>query len=138
VWIVEEKSMAAPCGLYCGVCSDYLVNKECHGCFCECGECASAYHREECDLYQCCVEQRGYEGCHECEELPCSKLIRFCFDPVWTSHSPVIENLRRRKAVGTKEWLEEQKRVFSDEKALKRWLWLQKECEKRWKRSQEK
>jgi hypothetical protein len=57
---------------------------------------------------------------------------------VWTSHSPVIENLRRRKAVGTEEWLEEQRRIFSDEKALKRWLWLHKECEKRWKRSQEK
>jgi hypothetical protein len=136
--MVEEKSMAAPCGLYCGVCSDYLVNKECHGCFCECGECAASYHHKECNVYQCCVEQRGYEGCHECEELPCSKLIRFCFDPVWTSHSPVIENLRRRKAVGTEEWLEEQRRTFSDEKALKRWLWLHKECEKRWKRSQEK
>jgi len=53
--MVEEKSMAAPCGLYCGICSDYVVNKECHGCFCECGECAASYHHNECNLYQCCA-----------------------------------------------------------------------------------
>jgi len=42
--MVEEKSMAAP-----------VVNKECHGCFCECGECAASYHHNECNLYQCCA-----------------------------------------------------------------------------------
>ena len=135
--MVKENSMAAPCGLYCGICSFYVVNKECHGCFCECGDCSASYRHKKCDLYQCCVEQRGYEGCHECEELPCSRLIRFCSDPVWTSHSPVIENLRRRKAVGTEKWLEEQRKIFGDKRILKRWLWQHKECKKRLKRSQE-
>lgn len=39
---VEENKLAAPCGLYCGACIDYLIYKSCHGCGCNCvgcGEC---------------------------------------------------------------------------------------------------
>jgi hypothetical protein len=56
---------------------------------------------------------------------------------VWLHHLPVIENLRRQKANGAKKWLEEQKGVWSNEWYLQRWLWLQKDCEKRLKQSLE-
>jgi hypothetical protein len=62
-------------------------------------------------------------------------LIRFCYNPVWLHHLPIIENLRRRKAIGTEKWLKEQEEIWSNEWYLQRWLWLQKECEKRLERS---
>jgi hypothetical protein len=56
---------------------------------------------------------------------------------VWLHHLPVIENLRRQKAKEAKKWLEEQKEAWCNEWYLQRWLWVQKECEKRLKQSLE-
>ena len=134
---VEDNKLAAPCGLYCGACIDYLVYGNCHGCGCECGTCAASEHHKTCDVYKCCVEQRGFKGCNECGELPCSRLVQFCCNPVWLHHSPVVESLRRRKAIGTRKWLKEQKKVWSNEWYLQKWLWFQKECENRLKQSLE-
>jgi len=134
---VDKTKLGAPCGLYCGSCIDYLVYKSCHCCGCDCGECDSSGHHVRCEIYRCCVKQKGHEACYECEEFPCSKLIRFCYNPVWLHHLPVIENLRRRKAVGTEKWLEEQRETWSNEWYLRRCLWFQKECEKRLERSLE-
>jgi len=64
-------------------------------------------------------------------------LIQFCFNPVWFHHLPILENLRRQKAVGTEKWLEEQKEIWKNKWHLQRWLWLQKECESRLERSLE-
>jgi len=130
----EKGELAAPCGLYCGACIDYLIYKGCHSCGCKCGKCDALERHEACDIYKCCVEQRGHEACYECIEFPCSLLIRFCHNPVWLHHLQVIENLRRRKAIGTEKWLKEQKEIWSSEWYLRRWLWLQKECEKRLER----
>ncbi len=135
--VVERTELAALCGLYCGACIDHLVYKSCHGCSCGCGKCDASGHHEECDVYKCCVEQNGYEACYECEEFPCSMLIRFCYNPVWLHHLPVIENLRRRRTVGTEKWLKEQEKTWTNEWSLRRWIWFQKECEKRLKESSE-
>ena len=134
---VDDKKLAAPCGLYCGSCIDYLLYKHCHGCGCNCGTCAASGHHKRCEIYRCCIEQKNLETCADCKELPCSNLIRFCYSPVWLHHLPVIENLRRQKNIGTAEWLKEQKETWSNEWYLQRWLWLQKNCESRLKRSQE-
>ncbi len=134
---VDDKKLAAPCGLYCGSCIDYLLYKHCHGCCCNCGTCAASEHHKRCEIYMCCIEQKNLETCAECKELPCSNLIRFCYSPVWLHHLPVIENLRRQKNIGTAEWLKEQKETWSNEWYLQRWLWLQKDCESRLKRCQE-
>ena len=134
---VGNEKLAAPCGLYCGACIDYLIYKSCHGCNCECGKCDASGHHETCNIYKCCVKQRGHETCSECGELPCSMLIQFCYNPVWMHHLPVIENLHRQKAVGTKKWLKEQKEIWSNEWYLQRWLWFQKECEKKLEQSLE-
>jgi len=134
---VDDKKLAAPCGLYCGSCIDYSLYKHCHGCGCNCGTCAASEHHRRCEIYKCCIGQKKFETCAECKELPCSNLIRFCYSPVWLHHLPVIENLRRQKNIGTAEWLREQKEAWSSEWHLQRWLWLQKDCESRLKRSQE-
>ncbi|MEM2912703.1 MAG: DUF3795 domain-containing protein [Candidatus Bathyarchaeia archaeon] len=135
---VANKESAAPCGLYCGACIDYLTYRNCHGCGCECGKCAASKHHRECDIYKCCVENRRLGACCECPDFPCSLLIQFCYNPVWLHHLPVIENLRRRKRVGTEEWLKEQENVWKNKWYLQKWLWLQKECEERLRKSFEK
>lgn len=137
MFMAAYENLAAPCGLYCGACIDYLVHRTCHGCGCECRKCAAAEHHEQCDIYRCCNKERNLRSCHECRELPCSKLIQFCYNPVWLHHLPVIENLRRHKTVGTEKWLKEQKDAWGNEWYLRRWLWLQKECEIRLKHALE-
>ena len=132
---VDDEQFAAPCGLYCGACIDYLIYKSCHGCGCECGHCDASSHHQSCDIYGCCITQKGLEACYECEDFPCSMLIRFCYNPVWLHHLPVIENLRRRKTVRTEKWLKEQQDVWRNDWYRRRWLWLQKECEERLERS---
>ncbi len=131
------KRLVAPCGLYCGACVDYLDYKSCHGCHCTCESCASSEHHGSCDIYKCCVSEKRLDTCKGCEEMPCSKLIQFCFSPIWFHHQPVIENLRRQKTVGTENWAKEQREFWRNEWYLKRWLWLQKECEGRLKRFRE-
>lgn len=128
------KKLAAPCGLYCGVCVDYLDYKSCHGCQCSCESCDRTEHHSNCDIYKCCVDKKGFESCGDCDDFPCSKLIQFCCSPIWYHHLPVIENLRRRKIIGAEKWEDEQREVWINEWYLKRWLWLQKECENRLKR----
>jgi hypothetical protein len=130
-----SRKLAAPCGLYCGACIDYLIYKNCHGCGCNCGTCAASEHHKRCELYKCCVIQRGHETCTQCKEFPCSMLIQFSYNPVWLHHASVIENLRRQSAIGIEEWLKEQKEIWKNEWYLQRWLWLQKECENRLKKS---
>jgi len=133
--VSDEERLAAPCGLYCGACIDRLLHKSCHGCGCECGKCDSSEHHKQCDIYECCVEKNGFKDCSECQDFPCSMLMRFCYNPVWLHHLPVIENLRRRKTVGISRWVKEQKETWKNEWYLRRWIWFQKECEDRLKRS---
>jgi len=132
---LAEERLAAPCGLYCGVCIDYLVYKSCHGCGCQCEKCDVLERHKQCDIYKCCVERRGLKACSECEDFPCSLFIQFCYNPVWLHHLPVIENLRRRKTIGTERWLKEQKKIWKNKWYLRRWIWLQKECEDRLKKA---
>jgi hypothetical protein len=129
---MSKEILAAPCGLYCGACIDNLEYKKCHGCGCNCGECASVAHHKNCNIYQCCVEQRKLRACSECQDFPCTQLIQFCYSPVWQHHFSVIENLRRRKTIGTKRWLAEQESFWRKYNwYLRAWLWLQRECEER-------
>ena len=76
LWLKMDKSadgrLAAPCGLYCGSCVDYIEYKSCHGCGCACGNCAGFAHQQSCDIYKCCVEKKGLKTCADCDELPCS------------------------------------------------------------------
>ena len=126
--------LAPACGLYCGICSD-KINGECHGCGCECG-CAGIWHFEHCNIAKC-VNSRDLESCADCEELPCTLLIQFTNDPIWTTHSVCIENLRRRKEIGTKKWIEEQQEYWSNEHHCKKEIWQHDECSKKYRKWRE-
>jgi hypothetical protein len=125
---MEGDALVGRCGLYCGICSDYLVTKVCHGCGCDCSSCAAHAHHERCQIYRC-AESRGYATCADCEDLPCTRLIQFACDPKWRTHLPVIENLRRIRKIGLESWLTEQAAYWeNDERHRRRWIALHRQC----------
>lgn len=120
----------APCGLYCGICPDNIIEHVCHGCGCTQADCAASWHHDHCLIWQC-ARERELAGCWECAELPCTQLVQFCVDPVWRTHLPVIENLRRIRQIGRERWLEEQAAYWAQERYRDRWLRLYRECGQR-------
>jgi hypothetical protein len=67
--------LLTPCGAVCKKCEYY--NDKCAGCL-ETGGSPfwSRYiEQEKCILYDCCINERGYLNCGNCEELPCTKII---------------------------------------------------------------
>lgn len=126
-----RRELAAPCGLYCGNCSDLLLDGACHGCGCDCGGCAAGPHRAACAIHHCCVTEKGLENCGGCEDFPCTSIIQFAYDPIWRTHLPVLENLRRIQRVGVETWLDEQEGYWADRRRLDRWLRLHRECKAR-------
>ncbi len=100
------------CGLNCNLCDD-KKNGECHGCHCNADDCAASWHQTHCRIHRC-ANQKGYVTCTDCDDMPCSMLSAFCFDPKWPSHLPCLENLRRIKRIGLEEWAAEQKAFWDD------------------------
>ena len=131
--MTNEKSefLAGPCGLYCGICADNITTKECHGCGCDCGQCAGGWHGEHCEI-SLCARKHKVSHCGECQEFACTKLIQFTSDPVWTTHAVCIENLRRRNKIGTEGWLGEQEAYWANEDNRKKEIMHHDLCGKRW------
>ena len=131
----DSSELAAPCGLYCGNCSDLLLDRACHGCGCDCEGCAAGLHHTACAIYHCCTADRGLASCAECDDLPCTRLIQFANDPIWRTHLPVLENLRRIQRIGVEDWLDEQGAYWADERQLDRWLQLHRECKAKYRQT---
>lgn len=66
-----EKSLSC-CGMLCSECEYYP--KECSGCHEMKGEVFWVEFTGDkcCEIYHCCVNQKGYSNCGQCGELPCS------------------------------------------------------------------
>ena len=125
----KSNFLAPSCGLFCGICSDF-VKKECHGCGCDCG-CAGKWHIEHCEI-AACAKNKNLESCADCVDLPCTLLIQFTYDPIWTTHSVCIENLRRRKQIGTEKWIAEQQKYWSNEDKRKKEILHHQACGKKY------
>ena len=123
---------AGKCGLYCGICADLLLEKVCRGCGCMCKTCAAHWHHQSCPIFKC-ADEKGFTTCAECSEMPCTMLIQFANDPIWRTHLPAIENLRRIEKIGLDLWLEEQKDFFSDSEEVRKQEVLHQTCSEEWK-----
>lgn len=64
------------CGMICSECEYYPA--ECQGCREIKGKVYWLEYTGEscCDIYECCNNQRKYEHCGQCEELPCRRYER--------------------------------------------------------------
>jgi hypothetical protein len=105
--------LAAPCGLYCGEC-EHLPDK-CSGCGQVQGKpfWTAQFGVETCPLYGCCVIQKNLEHCGLCPDFTC-QMFDSMRDPSMSdeeaeqSMQKKINDLKRRKEIGTEAWLKEQ------------------------------
>ena len=120
----SKNELAAPCGLYCGVCGVYIAHKDdntkfkerltkvygvhvddikCKGClsdelFVFCKSCS----------IRSCTKKRGIKGCHQCDDFPCRYIERF---PLPVGKKVILRAIPTWRELGTEKWMgEEEKR----------------------------
>jgi hypothetical protein len=121
-----KKELLAPCGLYCGVCSIMMAHRDnnqklkerlaglygvspegirCQGClsgevFAYCTRCP----------IRSCTRQKGYEGCHQCNEFPCEHIEKF---PVDVGKKVILRAIPYRREVGTEKWIQDEEARYT-------------------------
>lgn len=129
-----KRNLAAPCGLYCGVCAiriahrdDNLKLKEslvgrfrgvlpntddltaddihCQGCLSD----DLFLHCRQCDIRNCALE-KGFSGCHQCDDFPCAHIDNF---PTVVGRKVISRAIPRRRAVGTEQWIIEEETRYT-------------------------
>jgi hypothetical protein len=95
-----NRRAAAACGGYCGGCESYAA-----GTCCGCGYQLGQTCRGECEVFLCCVVERGLEHCGLCPDLPCQLYLAHAAPLVVARH---YRAALRRAEIGTTAWLEEQ------------------------------
>ena len=113
-----DNNLAAPCGIYCGFCRQYLLWKKdlleergykvgCKGCRIRNKNCA--FIRRDC----LALKKKELDYCYECEQFPCQKLqkIDSQYQERWSVN--LVENLKRIKEIGVEKWLQEQKELYT-------------------------
>lgn len=118
-----NKNLLAPCGLYCGVCSIYIAHRDDNEKFkralmkvykpfikgiedLKCTGCLSDKEVfpvcRSCPIKDC-TQQKGIEGCHECEEFPCKFIENF---PIEVGKKVILRTIPTWREVGTKEFVQ--------------------------------
>ena len=111
-------SLAAPCGIYCGACRQYLLKKKdlleergykqgCDGCRIRNKNCA--FIRKDCSA----LRNNELDFCYECEKFPCQNAEKL--DKTYQEKYNVssIKNKERIKEIGVENWLQEQKELYT-------------------------
>ena len=117
--------LLAPCGLYCGVCGIYMASRDdnkklkeklanaygvtpeqiaCKGCLSN----EKFVYCQTCGI-RSCVMDKNYEGCHQCNEFPCTLIDDF---PVPVGKKVILRSVPDRKKLGTKKWVEEEEKRY--------------------------
>ena len=126
---------ASPCGLYCGVCAIYIAHRDNNQKFkagllnlykgnvqgkgrlpnsenlaiddIKCGGCLSDepfMHCRQCEI-KACTEEKGYAGCHDCDEFPCQHIEDF---PMSVGKKVILRAVPYRREVGTEKWMQDE------------------------------
>ncbi len=116
-----KKELLAPCSMYCGVCGVYMASRDnnqklkdklasaysvtpeqiaCKGCLSD----ERFVYCQACDI-RTCVMEKGYDGCHQCEEFPCKIIDDF---PVPVGKKVMLRSVPARKELGDENWVEEE------------------------------
>jgi hypothetical protein len=121
----DKKKLAAPCGLYCGVCAIYIAHKENNPKFKErlpsiygvnledirCEGCLSDDLFKYCQVcpIRSCVKGKAIEGCHKCNDFPCSYIENF---PIPVGKKVILRSIPAWKMLGTERWMAEEERRY--------------------------
>ncbi len=110
--------LLAPCGLYCGLCAILIADRDnndkfkekltgvygvpagdlhCKGCMSEdvFGYCRVCPIRD-------CTQQKGLQGCHQCDEFPCSTIENF---PLPVGKKVILRAIPEWRDLGTEAWV---------------------------------
>ena len=109
-------NLAASCGLFCGTCEH--LDTKCKGCGTQKGKpfWTTLMNVECCPLYNCCVNTKQLEHCGLCDQFPCATFNELR-DPSLNykeAQKALLErqnDLRKRKEIGTKNWLKQKSNV---------------------------
>ena len=120
------QDLAAPCGLYCGVCAVYIAHRDdnlkfkerltgvynlgvedikCRGClsdepFVYCRTCA----------IKACTSGKEIEGCHQCADFPCKHIEDF---PLPVGKKVILRAIPFWRECGTERWMEEEEKRYN-------------------------
>ena len=120
-----RKELAAPCGLYCGVCGILIAHRDdnlkfkerlaqvygvgvedirCNGCLSD----EPFIYCRTCPIKSCTIK-KGIEGCHECDDFPCWFVEDF---PLPVGKKVILRSVPAWKALGTERWMEEEEKRY--------------------------
>lgn len=122
-----NRDWLSPCGLYCGVCGIMYATRDdnekfrerlstvynmpaeeihCKGCLAP-DEDVFMYCRV-CPI-KSCTRDKGYEGCHQCDDFPCALVEGF---PMPVGKRVMLRAVPRRREVGTDQWVAEEEERY--------------------------
>jgi Protein of unknown function (DUF3795) len=120
-----QKELLAPCGLYCGVCGVMIATRDNNKKFKEklssvygvpadqiaCNGCGSDKVWIYCQVcaIKNCTKERGYEGCHECDEFPCHHIENF---PMPVGKKVMLRAIPQWREMGTEAWVEAEEKRY--------------------------
>ena len=107
---MNDTKYAPVCGIYCGNCG--FLGEQCEGCGYVNGKTFWTAHIPSgiCPIYDCCNNQKQIKHCGMCGAFPC-KIFMELRDPNMSdeefqkSLTARQEALKRRKEIGTENWL---------------------------------
>ncbi|NVM37427.1 MAG: DUF3795 domain-containing protein, partial [Candidatus Lokiarchaeota archaeon] len=113
-----DNNLAAPCGIYCGACRQYLLWKKdlleergykigCKGCRIRNKNCA--FIRRDC----LALRKKELEFCYECENFPCQKLQKLNAYYHEKYSVNMVNNLKKIEEIGVEKWLKEQEEFYT-------------------------
>ncbi len=124
-----KKELLAPCGLYCGVCAIYIAHRDnnlkfkqklfpiyktfaktvddikCTGCLSE-GDVFPVCR--SCPIKKC-SQQKGIEGCYQCDEWPCKFIENF---PIAVGKKVIMRAIPQWRELGTEKWVEAEEKRY--------------------------
>ena len=148
----NKEKLVAPCGLYCGACPMFLATQEnddkrikammqqfgakemkfspadlqCDGCI---GGGRIATFCQKCDMRSCAETKQKVARCADCKDFPCTRLTAFNNDGM-LHHAEVLENCRRLREAGIKEWAKREEAKWSCPQCKANIAWYDQACSK--------
>ena len=117
----SNMNLAAPCGMYCGTCRQYLVRIKnklaekklkagCTGCRIRDKNCS--FVKRDCKL----LKKKEIDFCYECDNFPCENLMKISELYIKRYNMSFVENLKRIKKIGVQKWIDEMEEKFKCQK----------------------